>query len=102
MLNASVPTDPMTSLPVSIAPAALWPFPLHTVFPLCLAPNTKDIDIFLRKLESGFGFRVLGGDGADTPVSVSHSFIPSYHNPTGFVTLPHNQLTVRLCENANL
>ncbi|XP_055510373.1 membrane-associated guanylate kinase, WW and PDZ domain-containing protein 3a isoform X3 [Leucoraja erinacea] len=33
-------------------------------------PNTKDIDIFLRKLESGFGFRVLGGDGADTPVLI--------------------------------
>ncbi|XP_051890595.1 membrane-associated guanylate kinase, WW and PDZ domain-containing protein 3a isoform X6 [Pristis pectinata] len=33
-------------------------------------PNTKDIDIFLRKLESGFGFRVLGGDGPDTPVLI--------------------------------
>ncbi|XP_072336279.1 membrane-associated guanylate kinase, WW and PDZ domain-containing protein 3a isoform X2 [Scyliorhinus torazame] len=32
--------------------------------------NTKDIDIFLRKLESGFGFRVLGGDGPDTPVLI--------------------------------
>ncbi|XP_078098119.1 membrane-associated guanylate kinase, WW and PDZ domain-containing protein 3-like isoform X2 [Mustelus asterias] len=32
--------------------------------------NTKDIDIFLRKLESGFGFRVLGGDGRDTPVLI--------------------------------
>ncbi|XP_059806311.1 membrane-associated guanylate kinase, WW and PDZ domain-containing protein 3a isoform X3 [Hypanus sabinus] len=33
-------------------------------------PNTKDIDIFLRKMESGFGFRVLGGDGPDTPVLI--------------------------------
>ncbi|XP_048409029.2 membrane-associated guanylate kinase, WW and PDZ domain-containing protein 3a isoform X2 [Stegostoma tigrinum] len=33
-------------------------------------PNTKDVDIFLRKLESGFGFRVLGGDGPDTPVLI--------------------------------
>ncbi|XP_069798013.1 membrane-associated guanylate kinase, WW and PDZ domain-containing protein 3a isoform X2 [Narcine bancroftii] len=33
-------------------------------------PNIKDIDIFLRKLESGFGFRVLGGDGPDTPVLI--------------------------------
>ncbi|XP_067913609.1 membrane-associated guanylate kinase, WW and PDZ domain-containing protein 3a isoform X2 [Heterodontus francisci] len=32
--------------------------------------NTKDVDIFLRKLETGFGFRVLGGDGPDTPVLI--------------------------------
>ena len=34
-----------------------------------LAPNTRDLDVFLRKQESGFGFRVLGGDGPDQPVS---------------------------------
>lgn len=34
-----------------------------------IAPNTKDLDVFLRKQESGFGFRVLGGDGPDQAVS---------------------------------
>lgn len=39
-----------------------------------LAPNTRDLDVFLRKQESGFGFRVLGGDGPDQPVSeTAHS-----------------------------
>lgn len=41
-----------------------------------LAPNTRDLDVFLRKQESGFGFRVLGGDGPDQPVSeTAHSFL---------------------------
>ncbi|CAJ0947515.1 unnamed protein product [Ranitomeya imitator] len=35
-------------------------------------PNTKDLDVFLRKQESGFGFRVLGGDGPDQAVLVAH------------------------------
>ncbi|NP_001012715.1 membrane-associated guanylate kinase, WW and PDZ domain-containing protein 3 isoform 2 [Gallus gallus] len=33
-------------------------------------PNTRDLDVFLRKQESGFGFRVLGGDGADQPIYI--------------------------------
>ncbi|XP_042198034.1 membrane-associated guanylate kinase, WW and PDZ domain-containing protein 3a isoform X3 [Callorhinchus milii] len=33
-------------------------------------PNTVDIDIFLRKQESGFGFRVLGGDGPEQPILI--------------------------------
>uniref|UniRef100_A0A3Q4GAU3 PDZ domain-containing protein n=1 Tax=Neolamprologus brichardi TaxID=32507 RepID=A0A3Q4GAU3_NEOBR len=37
---------------------------------LCAAPNTKDLDVFIkRNQESGFGFRVLGGEGPDQPVS---------------------------------
>jgi hypothetical protein len=40
------------------------------IFLFSLAPNTKDLDVFLRKQESGFGFRVLGGDGPDQSVSV--------------------------------
>ncbi|KAL1772086.1 membrane-associated guanylate kinase, WW and PDZ domain-containing protein 3 isoform X2 [Sigmodon hispidus] len=35
---------------------------LHNI---SMTPNTKDLDVFLRKQESGFGFRVLGGDGPD-------------------------------------
>ncbi|XP_061487961.1 membrane-associated guanylate kinase, WW and PDZ domain-containing protein 3 isoform X2 [Rhineura floridana] len=33
-------------------------------------PNTKDLDVFLRKQESGFGFRVLGGDGPDNSIYI--------------------------------
>ncbi|XP_075709960.1 membrane-associated guanylate kinase, WW and PDZ domain-containing protein 3 isoform X2 [Rhinoderma darwinii] len=33
-------------------------------------PNTKDLDVFLRKQESGFGFRVLGGDGPDQAIYI--------------------------------
>ncbi|XP_029430105.1 membrane-associated guanylate kinase, WW and PDZ domain-containing protein 3 isoform X2 [Rhinatrema bivittatum] len=33
-------------------------------------PNAKDLDIFLRKQESGFGFRVLGGDGPDQAIYI--------------------------------
>ncbi|KAB0387177.1 hypothetical protein FD755_002133 [Muntiacus reevesi] len=40
------------------------------VFWLSLAPNTKDLDVFLRKQESGFGFRVLGGDGPDQSIYI--------------------------------
>lgn len=33
------------------------------------ALNTKDLDVFIkRNQESGFGFRVLGGEGPDQPV----------------------------------
>ena len=41
------------------------------IFRFPLAPNTKDLDVFLRKQESGFGFRVLGGDGPDQSVSLN-------------------------------
>ncbi|XP_068125818.1 membrane-associated guanylate kinase, WW and PDZ domain-containing protein 3 isoform X2 [Hyperolius riggenbachi] len=33
-------------------------------------PNTKDLDVFLRKQESGFGFRVLGGDGPEQAIYI--------------------------------
>lgn len=34
------------------------------------AANTKDLDVFIkRNQESGFGFRVLGGEGPEQPVS---------------------------------
>ena len=34
------------------------------------AANTKELDVFIkRNQESGFGFRVLGGEGPDQPVS---------------------------------
>ncbi|XP_004699222.1 membrane-associated guanylate kinase, WW and PDZ domain-containing protein 3 isoform X2 [Echinops telfairi] len=33
-------------------------------------PHTKDLDVFLRKQESGFGFRVLGGDGPDQSIYI--------------------------------
>lgn len=36
------------------------------------APNTKDLDVFIkRNQETGFGFRVLGGEGPDQPVGTS-------------------------------
>ncbi|XP_041801249.1 membrane-associated guanylate kinase, WW and PDZ domain-containing protein 3a [Chelmon rostratus] len=34
-------------------------------------PNTKDLDVYIRRnQESGFGFRVLGGEGPDQPVYI--------------------------------
>uniref|UniRef100_A0A3B3SH06 Membrane-associated guanylate kinase, WW and PDZ domain-containing protein 3 n=1 Tax=Paramormyrops kingsleyae TaxID=1676925 RepID=A0A3B3SH06_9TELE len=34
-------------------------------------PNTRDLDVFIkRNQESGFGFRVLGGEGPDQPVYI--------------------------------
>uniref|UniRef100_A0A7N6AV95 Membrane-associated guanylate kinase, WW and PDZ domain-containing protein 3 n=1 Tax=Anabas testudineus TaxID=64144 RepID=A0A7N6AV95_ANATE len=34
-------------------------------------PNTKDLDVFIkRNQETGFGFRVLGGEGPDQPVYI--------------------------------
>uniref|UniRef100_A0A8C7YQ24 Membrane-associated guanylate kinase, WW and PDZ domain-containing protein 3 n=1 Tax=Oryzias sinensis TaxID=183150 RepID=A0A8C7YQ24_9TELE len=34
-------------------------------------PNTKELDVFIkRNQESGFGFRVLGGEGPDQPVYI--------------------------------
>uniref|UniRef100_A0A8C6WFM9 Membrane-associated guanylate kinase, WW and PDZ domain-containing protein 3 n=1 Tax=Neogobius melanostomus TaxID=47308 RepID=A0A8C6WFM9_9GOBI len=38
---------------------------------VCAAPNTKDLDVFIkRNQESGFGFRVLGGEGPEQPVYI--------------------------------
>ncbi|KAK7884915.1 hypothetical protein WMY93_028038, partial [Mugilogobius chulae] len=35
------------------------------------SPNTKDLDVFIkRNQESGFGFRVLGGEGPEQPVYI--------------------------------
>ncbi|EPY74495.1 membrane-associated guanylate kinase, WW and PDZ domain-containing protein 3 [Camelus ferus] len=48
-------------------------FPVGADVPLLIlrgAPNTKDLDVFLRKQESGFGFRVLGGDGPDQSIYI--------------------------------
>lgn len=40
-----------------------------TFFLLSAAPNTKELDVYIkRNQESGFGFRVLGGEGPDQPV----------------------------------
>lgn len=37
-------------------------------------PHTKDIDVFLKRdIETGFGFRVLGGEGPQQPVSLQRS-----------------------------
>uniref|UniRef100_A0A3Q3KVX7 Membrane-associated guanylate kinase, WW and PDZ domain-containing protein 3 n=1 Tax=Mastacembelus armatus TaxID=205130 RepID=A0A3Q3KVX7_9TELE len=42
---------------------------VHSLF--SAAPNTKDLDVFIkRNQESGFGFRVLGGEGPDQPVYI--------------------------------
>uniref|UniRef100_A0A3Q2XBK5 Membrane-associated guanylate kinase, WW and PDZ domain-containing protein 3 n=1 Tax=Hippocampus comes TaxID=109280 RepID=A0A3Q2XBK5_HIPCM len=42
--------------------------------PSCLSstePHTKDIDVFLKRdIETGFGFRVLGGEGPQQPVYI--------------------------------
>lgn len=41
-------------------------------------PHTKDIDVFLKRdIETGFGFRVLGGEGPQQPVSI-------YNTPRSF------------------
>lgn len=49
----------------------LWLFVLLIDFKYLVsaAPNTKDLDVYIkRNHESGFGFRVLGGEGPDQPV----------------------------------
>lgn len=39
-------------------------------------PHTKDIDVFLKRdIETGFGFRVLGGEGPQQPVSILQTFL---------------------------
>lgn len=41
------------------------------------APNTKELDVFIKRdQESGFGFRVLGGEGPEQPVSKLQSKQP--------------------------
>lgn len=32
-------------------------------------PDYKELDVHLRRMESGFGFRILGGDEPGQPVS---------------------------------
>uniref|UniRef100_A0A3Q3AZP3 Membrane-associated guanylate kinase, WW and PDZ domain-containing protein 3 n=1 Tax=Kryptolebias marmoratus TaxID=37003 RepID=A0A3Q3AZP3_KRYMA len=40
-------------------------------------PHTKDIDVFLKRdIETGFGFRVLGGEGPQQPVYIG-AIVPS-------------------------
>lgn len=39
-------------------------------------PHTKDIDVFLKRdIETGFGFRVLGGEGPQQPVSIYNTLV---------------------------
>lgn len=39
-------------------------------------PHTKDIDVFLKRdIETGFGFRVLGGEGPQQPVSILQTLL---------------------------
>lgn len=41
------------------------------IFTHSTEPHTKDIDVFLKRdIETGFGFRVLGGEGPQQPVSL--------------------------------
>lgn len=48
----------------------------ETVIPLSTEPHTKDIDVFLKRdIETGFGFRVLGGEGPQQPVSIYDKYI---------------------------
>lgn len=35
-------------------------------------PDYKELDVHLRRQESGFGFRILGGDEPGQPVSSLH------------------------------
>lgn len=34
-------------------------------------PDYKELDVHLRRMESGFGFRILGGDEPGQPVSLT-------------------------------
>lgn len=38
-------------------------------FPFKPGPDYKELDVHLRRMESGFGFRILGGDEPGQPVS---------------------------------
>lgn len=38
-------------------------------FPFTPGPDYKELDVHLRRMESGFGFRILGGDEPGQPVS---------------------------------
>ncbi|XP_053106062.1 membrane-associated guanylate kinase, WW and PDZ domain-containing protein 3 isoform X2 [Hemicordylus capensis] len=73
-INESVP-QPMPFPPTAVRPASpkLDPSEVYlkskTLFE-DKPPNTKDLDVFLRKQESGFGFRVLGGDGPDQSIYI--------------------------------
>lgn len=73
-----VPSLEDSSVPPKRNPSIIEDSSLHVLkyFFFFLAPNTRDLDVFLRKQESGFGFRVLGGDGPDQPVSeTAHSYL---------------------------
>ncbi len=40
---------------------------------LYTVPHYKELDVFIKRdQETGFGFRVLGGEGAEQPVSPSY------------------------------
>lgn len=48
----------------------------HSKYYSSAEPYTKDIDVFLKRdIETGFGFRVLGGEGPQQPVSISNTFM---------------------------
>lgn len=46
------------------------------VFPFKPGPDYKELDVHLRRMESGFGFRILGGDEPGQPVSY---FFMTFH-----------------------
>lgn len=65
-------------------------------------PHAKDIDVFLKRdIETGFGFRVLGGEGPQQPVSVYMSVLEVYFNfwlkLYNFMYLLDTDPVVRVC-----
>lgn len=50
-------------------------------------PDYKELDVHLRRMESGFGFRILGGDEPGQPVS--YFFLIS-------LSLPHSIICVKV------
>lgn len=65
-------------------------------------PHAKDIDVFLKRdIETGFGFRVLGGEGPQQPVSVYMSVLKVYFNfwlkLYNFMYLLDTDPVVRVC-----
>lgn len=63
---------PFHYLPCNISTCATWALyiPVTNACDSSTEPHTKDIDVFLKRdIETGFGFRVLGGEGPQQPVS---------------------------------
>ncbi|KAM4610930.1 membrane-associated guanylate kinase, WW and PDZ domain-containing protein 3a isoform 2-T2 [Polymixia lowei] len=74
--HPELPTQPMPFAPNTLRSSSPKPDPseLYLKSKAMLdskPPNTKDLDVFIkRNQESGFGFRVLGGEGPDQPVYI--------------------------------